>query len=220
MADLRDSDPGLRGLEGDVESPFGGPTPRPRSSGLTGALRRARIESAERSDVIIDLRGAELTRLEMLREHLEPVFAEVPADCDLFDPGIAPGERPRLFIDMVSFVELGRDRRTYQLMQDSRLGRTVIAESERIDVMVRAVTDYMARRLIEREKALASIVPTEPATAPAAPAAAQAREPRPRPRALRILGRSLLFLIEVVGSAVIVAGLVAAAMWAWGRFIP
>lgn len=129
--------------------------PDPARPSLREALRRARIESAERSDVVIDLKHAEIARLEILRDALAPVFADVPAEIDLFDVGLVPGDRPRLFVDMVSFVEMGRDRKLYRFMRDGRHGRMVAAESERIEPIVAAVTDYVARRLIERERLLA-----------------------------------------------------------------
>lgn len=126
-----------------------------RVANLTTALRRARLANAERSDVLSDLRGAELARLEILRDHLAPVLAQTPEDCDLFDVGISHGERPRLFIDHVGFIEMGRDRRVYRFLQDTRHGRITIGESENVATLVDAVTEYIAHRLIERERALA-----------------------------------------------------------------
>jgi len=123
---------------------------------LKAAIRRARVEAAERSDVMAELRGAEIARLEMLRDALDPVLREVPADVDFFDAGIMPADHPRLFIDMIGFIEMGRDRRLYRFVQDTQHGRVVLAESEKIETMVKAVTDYIARRLVEREKALAA----------------------------------------------------------------
>lgn len=123
---------------------------------LKNAMRRARIEDAERSDVVAELRGAELARLEMLAENLEPVYAQLPDDVDIFDAGVMPGERPRLFIDMIGFVEMGDDKRTYRFVQDTRHGRITVAESEKSDKIVDAITDYIARRMLERERALAS----------------------------------------------------------------
>ena len=73
----------------------------------------------------------------------------------MVDKGLVQGERARLFIDMIAFVEMARDRRTYRFVQSTRYGRVVIAESERMDPIVSAVVDYVARRLIEREKSLA-----------------------------------------------------------------
>lgn len=121
---------------------------------LLRALRRARVEAAEHTDVVVDLRQAEIARLEMLKEELEPVFAQVPRDVDLFDVGLSGGERPRLFIDMVSFIEMARDKRIYRFMRDGRHGRAVAAESDKTELIVEAVTSYVARRLIERERLL------------------------------------------------------------------
>ncbi|WP_306344968.1 hypothetical protein [Methylosinus sp. Ce-a6] len=130
-------------------------TKETRVANLTGAMRRARLANAERSGVLADLRDAEIARLEILRDHLDPVLAQAPKDCDLFDVGVSHGDRPRLFIDHVGFVEMGRDRRTYRFLQDTRHGRITIGESENVATVVDAITEYIAHRLIEREKALA-----------------------------------------------------------------
>lgn len=135
----------------DAGAKTGGAAPTLRT-----ALRTARIEEAERSRAIADVRGAEIARLEMLRDALEPVMAQIPEGIDLFDTGLMPGPQPRLFIDMVAFIEMGHDKRLYRFVQDTRQGRVVLAESERLDAMGTAVTAYIARRLIEREKALTS----------------------------------------------------------------
>lgn len=223
--DSHDEEPGVFDApESAVGTPGVSNREKTKQSGLTAALRRARVENAERTDVLTDLRGAELTRLEILREHLQPVFEEIPADCDIFDPGVAPGERPRLFIDMVAFVEMGRDRRSYRFVQDSRAGRSVISESERIETTVRAITDYIARRLIEREKALATIaappnVPTPVAIQVRSGATPPVAPPRPRPAALRVFARGFLFIVEIIGSAVLFGALAAAAIWAWQAYI-
>ncbi len=58
---------------------------------------------------------------------------------------------------------MGRDKRIYRLVQDSRFGRIVIAESHEVAVIVGAVTDYVARRMIERERALVATPMAEPA---------------------------------------------------------
>jgi hypothetical protein len=130
-------------------------TKETRVANLTGALRRARLANAERSGVLADLRDAEIARLEILRDHLGPVLAQVPKDCDLFDIGVSHGDRPRLFVDHVGFIEMGRDRRTYRFLQDTRHGRVTIGESDNVSTVVEAITEYIAHRLIERERALA-----------------------------------------------------------------
>jgi hypothetical protein len=123
---------------------------------LTAAIRRARIEGAEQNQAVADLREAEVARLQLLEEAIRPVLDQTPSGVDMFDAGIAYGERPRLFIDMIGFVEMGHDRRTYRFLQDTRHGRVLIAETERIDRVVAAITNYIGRRLVERERALAS----------------------------------------------------------------
>ena len=133
--------------------------PRASPPDLKALIRRAKLEDAERSSVVAEMRGAEQARLELLRDALEPVFAQVPAQAELFDHGLVPGEKPRLFIDIVAFVEMARDRRCYRFIQDTRAGTIVLAESDRIEAMSRHVANYLARRLIEREKALSAPVP-------------------------------------------------------------
>ena len=130
---------------------------------LRDALRKARIEAADRTGVVVDLRDAEVARLEILNEALDPLFAQVPSNVDLFDRGISQGETPRLWIDVVAHVMMGRDKRIYRFVQDTRHGRIVLAESHDVPVIVDAVTDYLARRMIEREHAMvATPIPEEP----------------------------------------------------------
>jgi hypothetical protein len=125
------------------------------SSPLQQAVHQARIEAAERTSVVVDLRDAEAARLELLNEALDPLFANIPAEVELFDRGLSRGDTPRLWIDPVAHVAMGRDKRTYRFLYDTRLGRRVLAESHDIAEIVRAATDYVARRLVERERALA-----------------------------------------------------------------
>jgi len=132
----------------------GGTPPADAPQRLKEAVREARIESAERMGVIVELHDVALARLEMLNEALDPVFKEIPADIDLFDRGLSRGETPRLWIDAIAFVEMGRDRRVYRLLQDTRYGRRILSESAEIGETVHAITRYLARRLVERERAL------------------------------------------------------------------
>ncbi len=129
---------------------------------LRDALRKARIEAADRTGVVVDLRDAEVARLEILSEALDPLFGQVPDKVDLFDRGISQGDTPRLWIDVVAHIVMGRDKRIYRFVQDTRFGRIVIAESHDVAAMVAAVTDYVARRLIEREHALVATPIAEP----------------------------------------------------------
>lgn len=179
---------------------------------LREAIRAARMEAAERSGVIVELRDATLARLSMLNELLDPVFAQVPLEhVDLFDRGLMPGEIPRLFIDMVAHVTLARDRRTYRFLQDTRSGRHVLAESPNPNDIVDAVTRYIARRLIAREQAMVSVgAPPEIAAAEPHPAP---HHPVPLPpEAVQIApaeggGRALPFLLGLILGALVMFAL-------------
>jgi hypothetical protein len=164
--------------------------PAREPSALKEAMHEARIEAAERSAVVVDLRDAEVARLELLNEALEPVFADLPSDVELFDRGISRGDVPRLWVDVVAHVEMGRDKRQYRFVQETRYGRAVLAESYEIPEMKHAVTRYVARRLVERERALAS-----DAERPVAQAVLRAGTRRRRFHSLRV------FLIGVIVGA-------------------
>ena len=124
------------------------------SSPLMQAMHQARVEAAERTSVVVDLRDAEVARLELLNEALDPLFGEIPPEVELFDRGISRGDTPRLWLDAVAHVAMGRDKRVYRFLSDTRVGRRVLAESHDIADIVQAATAYVARRLIERQRAL------------------------------------------------------------------
>lgn len=129
---------------------------------LKTAVRQVRIEVAERTSVVVDLRDAEVARLEILNEALDPIFAEIPSEIDLFDRGISRGDTPRLWLDAVAHVVMGRDKRVYRLVQDTSYGRRVLEEAGEVGPIVGAVTQYIARRLVERERSLAALTPQPP----------------------------------------------------------
>lgn len=125
---------------------------------LKDAIRQARIETAQRTGVVVDMRDAEAARLELLNDALDPVFADIPPEVELFDRGVSKGEVPRLWIDATTHVAMGRDKRIYRFVQDTRYGRRVLLESPNVADMAEAITRYVAARLVERERALADII--------------------------------------------------------------
>lgn len=128
-----------------------------RGRDLHTALRKARVVEAERSDVVVDLRAAEVARLELLREEISAVVRQVPAEhASLFDGGLVPGFPPRLWIDILTFVEMSRDKRAYRLLRDGRDGRVCLYECADLAEMADRITDFIAHRIIERERALQS----------------------------------------------------------------
>jgi len=182
-----------------MEQPNNAPSPS-----LREALRRARAASAERSGVLVELRTAELARLDLLKEQLEPLFKEVPQGVDMFDAAIMPGDPARLFVDVLGFVEMGRDKRTYRFFHDTRYGRKLIAESEKLPAITQAITDYVAHRIVEREKALVSdLIETKPVAVPAPAKEAEVSEPK----------GSLLLLVLMALIAGVLAYWGAGALW-------
>ena len=197
---------------------------------LKSAVRKARVEQAERSDVVSDLRRAEFARLELLHDAFKPILAQVPASVDLFDCGIAPGERPRLFVDMIAFVEMAHDKRTYRFVQDARHGRVTLAEGDKVEPIVEAMTDYIARRLVEREASLAADITgayaqkeaaRRPASDPvraapgSAPSLAKPAAAPQKGRWRRLAESALLFTIELLGAIVLFIILIGAIYFAW-----
>ena len=119
---------------------------------LSDAMRAMKIAAADKSDVVVDMKEADRARLEILAADLKPVFDDAPADNDLFDFVISSGLQPRLWIDATAHVMMGRDRRTYRFVRDTRLGRVVMAESTDMRPISDHVTRYVAERLIERQR--------------------------------------------------------------------
>jgi hypothetical protein len=208
---------------------------------LPASIRQARIENAERADAIAEVRELEIVRLKALESALEPVIDQAPQGVDWFDMALTQSEHPRLFLDMLAFFDLALDKRTYRFFQDTRHGRVLIAESQSVDTIVAAVSDYVARRLVERERALtdargvegASQKPLEPngpvtwpisrprpraLQLPASGAGALVAEPSrapPRRGLLRRLGDLLSLLLMLLGAATLALLIGIGGYWTW-----
>ncbi|HEY2231527.1 MAG TPA: hypothetical protein VGI22_28085, partial [Xanthobacteraceae bacterium] len=141
-----------------------------------------------------------VARLELLYEAVAPLFGEIPPEVDLFDLGISRGETPKLWIDAIAHVAMGRDKRVYRFVQDTRYGRKVLAESVDIPEIVQAVTKYLALRLVERERALADT------------GTSLVADPRREARLERRKRRRHAVKVFLFGLLVGIAGLVAAAL--------
>lgn len=138
---------------------------------LSDMIREVRIASADKADVVVDMKEADRARLELLALDLKSIIDEVPADSDLFDFAISSGLQPRFWIDAVSHVQMGRDRRTYRFVRDTRLGRVVMAESVDMRPVADQVTRYIAERMIERQR----LMEGEPETMKSSPNLNQAK---------------------------------------------
>ena len=177
---------------------------------LADAVRAAKIAAAVRSDVTVDIREADRARLEIFAEELAGVIEEVPAGDDRFDFSISGGQQPRFWIDATAHVTMARDRRTYRFVRETRLGRLTLAESTETAAIADRVTDYIAERIVEREKALADHDGLGQRAAIRAnvadPAAAEPIRP-PAPAASKPPSRLLLALCWLMIGIVIGAGI-------------
>ena len=142
---------------------------------LADAVRQAKIATAQRSDVVVDIREADRARLDILAEELQPIIGELEPGDDYFDFTVSGGSHPRLWIDGTANVMMARDRGTYRFVRETRLGRLTLAESTEPRTIADHVTDYVAERIVEREKAYAAddamrLVETQVQTRTAKPA--------------------------------------------------
>lgn len=185
--------------------PVNRPAPEPHDDGaddsLDEALRRARRDAAQRADAAAGRRVGDRERLLHLLAAIQPILRRIPRDAELFDVGVthgfdrdgAPG-RPRLFLDMIGAVECTPGG-GFRLAQTTRHGRVDLGEASDVAGASRLVADYVARRIVERESALAGDRTVEDAAlrlvarerdAPTAPRPVAATQPRPAPRASRL----------------------------------
>jgi len=203
---------------------------QPPTPSLEAAVRRARLEAVEQGAALGNVREADLARLSLLEDAIRPVVEQAPREAHLFDLGKTFGDPPRLFLDMIAFVELAEDRRTYRFFQDTRYGRILIAESASVGVIAAAATNYVARRLVERERALAADWRSDAAEkaggwAEPDPAGRLERKSavgaskRPRGGLLRLIGDVLNAFFIGLGTFVLIALILGGAYWVWLRWL-
>ena len=121
-------------------------------SRLVSAIERVRTAQANRDDVVVEMKQTTRARLELLAQDLQPVFAQIPDENDQFEFALTDGDVPRLWIDMTSYVRMDRERRCYEFVKDTRNGRLILGESADRKEIAERVTDYVAARILERER--------------------------------------------------------------------
>lgn len=126
---------------------------------LAEAVRSVKNAEADRDDVVIEMRDAERMRLEIFANELKPVISEVPSDIDVFDFALSSGLKPRFWVDSVSHVSMGHDKRVYRFLKDTRNGRIILAESTDARMVADRVTRYIAERMVERERMMEGGMP-------------------------------------------------------------
>lgn len=133
------------------------------SEGFKAALRRARLAEAAHAEAVMGLSDSKSIRLQLLKDDLTPVVASNPEAADLFDLALISGAEPRLWIDLISFVAMEPDNRTYRLTEDRQSGREILIESAERGELVERVRQLMAHRIVARQRLAA---PAAPAATP------------------------------------------------------
>jgi len=136
---------------------------------LTKALKDARLAEAVQLDAILNARDARILRLGALRDAVLPELAAHDEAKKLFDLTVVEGERPKLWLDLISWVEMQPDPKTYRLVQSRESAEGVLFETTDAAEMQRYIIRVMAHRLIERERKQVSV------------AAPETREPKTKP---------------------------------------
>lgn len=135
------------------------------SNGLGEALRTARLAEAAHHEAVLGLKDAMSLRLQVLKDDLMPVIAGSAAAQSTFGLALAPGQSPRLWIDLITSVIMEPDPRTYRLIRDGAVGRETLFETAERGEMVEALKRHMAHQLIARERQIAGAFQPQPVRA-------------------------------------------------------
>jgi hypothetical protein len=130
---------------------------RSADGGLKDALRQARLAEAAHFEAALHLRDSKSIRLQLLKDDLTPVVSGSPEAAELFDLALVPGDPPKLWIDLITFVVMEPDHRTYRLVQDRQNNREILMETEDRAEMSEAIKQQMAHRLVARERRAAAM---------------------------------------------------------------
>jgi hypothetical protein len=134
------------------------------------ALRRARLAEAAHFDALMDIRDAQTLRLAALRDDLAQALKERTEAREFVDLALAPGDPPRLWVDLVTYVVMEPTPRVYRVIQDRASGKEVVFESADRDSVKARLLDLVAHRLVNRERVLVATpgTKTEPGYSAAA----------------------------------------------------
>ncbi len=116
--------------------------------GFGAVLRQARAAQAAQLDAVHALSDAKALRLQVLKDELAGVVAASPEVA--FELALAPGDTPRLWIDLITSVVMEPDPKTYRLVEN---GEGVFETADRAE-MVRQVQLLMAHRVLAGKAAL------------------------------------------------------------------
>lgn len=126
---------------------------------LTKAMKDARLAEAVQLDAILNARDARILRLGALRDAVLPELQAHEEAKKFFDLNVVQGDKPKLWLDLISWVEMAPDPKNYQLVQTRETAEDVLFESADAAEMKGYIIRYMAHRLVERERRQVSVAP-------------------------------------------------------------
>jgi hypothetical protein len=126
---------------------------------FTKALKEARLAEAVHLDATLDLHDARVLRLEVLRNTMLPQIEGHPDARLLFDLNVQSGEKPRLWLDLISTIEMEPDPKTYRLMQGKEASRECLYETRDPQQMASFALKYLAHRMIAQDKLSTTLNP-------------------------------------------------------------
>lgn len=132
---------------------------RPAASrSLRDAIRKARLDEAERLDRTADDRDGEIARLELLKAELDAVFAEIPSQDDRFNLALVPSRPARLWIDVFTYVAVDDATNAYLFIRNSENGRRTLFSTSNVAEMSDRITSYVAGEIVRRERMESALV--------------------------------------------------------------
>jgi len=162
---------------------------------VSAALRQARLAESAHFEAAADIRDAKSLRLNVLLDEVRGPLAGLSRRSEGFiDPQVAPSEQPRLWIDMVAYVLMEPDPRTYRFRRDTAGGHEILLETRDRGEMREKIIAYAAHRIVERERQFAS-------------------DERSRQPIYRAYGATALFLAWLAGFSLGVLALFALGVW-------
>lgn len=95
----------------------------------------------------------------MLKDDLLPLVESSAEARELFDLALIPGEAPKLWIDLISFIVMEPDPRSYRFLQHRQDRRETLFETADRELMAAAIRRHMAHLLVARERQAVAVPP-------------------------------------------------------------
>ena len=123
---------------------------------MAAELKRARELQGAGHEAQLAARDMAAMRLLAVKQELAPYVESLPEVRGFVELALVSGERPRLWLDLVSYVVISPDQQHWQLVQDTVEGREIVFETDQLDELVAFLRKFIAHRVVQRERLLRS----------------------------------------------------------------